>query len=133
MGALAVLALRAETNEEPLALEKAAMEGWRKGDPGPMLATLDRDVTYYHVMTGGRLDGLEAVKTLMEPYRGKPLFDSYEISEAKTQRSGSLAVLTYTLATQQGEVNRRWHGTQVYQRTEHGWRVIHTHWSLVKS
>ncbi len=133
MGLLAVCALRAETDEEPLALEQAAMEGWRKGDPGPMLATLDRDVTYYHVMPEKRLDGLEAVRAWIEPYRGRPLFDRYEISEAKTQRSGNLAVLTYTLATQQGEMSRRWHGTQVDQRTEQGWRVIHTHWSLVKS
>ena len=27
---------------------------------------------------------------------------------------------------------RGWNATEVYRRTKNGWRIIHTHWSLVK-
>ncbi|HMD71379.1 MAG TPA: nuclear transport factor 2 family protein [Bryobacteraceae bacterium] len=117
---------------EILALERQALDGWQTGDPGPMLAISDPDVTYFHVMTEKRLDGLPAVKALFESYRGMPLFDSYEMADPKVQAGGDTAVLTYILVRHVGAATTRWNATQVYQRKKDGWRIIHSHWSATK-
>jgi ketosteroid isomerase-like protein len=117
------------TAREILALEHRIMDGWFKGDPDPFLALADSDITYFHIMTASRLDGLPAVRTLVEPYRGKPLFDSYEINDAKVQAAGDMAVLTYNYVTHNGAATRRWNATQVYQRKQSAWRLIHSHFS----
>jgi hypothetical protein len=114
-----------------LALERASMEGWVKGDPEPLLRTLDPEITYIHVMTDTRLEGVAAVKALVEGYRGRPLFDSYEIVAPRIQGSGDLRVLTYQGLFRNGSLTRRWNATQVYRRKDGSWRVLHTHWSAV--
>jgi ketosteroid isomerase-like protein len=122
----------ADVASQVLALERQAMNGWIKGDPDPALAIMAPDVTYFHAVTEKRLDGIEAVKALYEPYRGRPLFDSYEIIEPRVQVAGEVAVLTYDFVRTNGTVVTHWNATQVYQRRKEGWRVIHAHWSMVK-
>ena len=92
----------------------------------------DPQITYFHVMTDKRLDGLAALKALYEPYRGMPLYDSYEITDPKVQAAGDMAILTYIMVRHNGSVTTRWNATQVYQKKPQGWRVIHSHWSQTK-
>ena len=120
---------QADAAKEILALERRVMDGWLKGDPDPILAITDPDISYFHIMTEKRIDGLPALKALFEAYRGTPLFDSYEIVDPKIQTSGEMAVLTYILVRHNGAATSRWNATQVYQRKKEGWRVIHSHWS----
>ena len=108
------------------------MDGWLKGDPGPQLAITDPQITYFHAVVENRLEGLPAVQELYERFRGRPLFDSYEILNPKVQALGDVTVLTYRLAQHAGGVTAFWNATQVYQRKKEGWRVIHTHWSSAK-
>jgi hypothetical protein len=122
----------ADTARELLALERRAMEGWLKGDPGPQLAILDPKITYIHDVVGKRLEGLAALKELYSAYRGVPLFDSYEILSPKVQVTGDMAVLTYQLVQRNGSTTRYWNATQVYTKRQEGWRTIHTHWSAAK-
>lgn len=122
----------AQTARELLALERQAMDGWAKGNPDPLLAISDPDITYFHIMTDKRLDGLPAVRALYEGFRGTPLFDSYDIVDPKVQVSGDVAVLTYIFVRRNGEATSRWNATQVYQKKKEGWRVIHSHWSMTK-
>ena len=120
--------------QEVLALERRAMDGWLKGDPDPQMALFDPQVTYFHAaVVEERIDGLAAVKQLFEPYRGRPLFDDYEILNPKVQECGEIAILTYRLARHLGGVTTFWNSTQVYRKTKDGWRVIHSHWSVAKS
>lgn len=121
-----------EPTAEILVLERGALDGWLKGDPGPQLAITDPQITYFHAVVENRLEGLPAVKELYERFRGTPLFDSYEILTPKVQVSGEVAVLTYLLAQHTGTVTTFWNATQVYQMRKEGWRVIHTHWSAAK-
>lgn len=118
-----------DTAAEIVALERKALDGWIQGNPEPALSMSDADITYFHVMTEKRLDGLTALKALVEPFRGRPLFDSYEMVEPKVQAVGDMAVLTYILVQRFGSMTSRWNGTHVYQRKPEGWRVIHSHWS----
>jgi hypothetical protein len=117
---------------EILAMERQVMDGWLKGNPDPVLAIADPEITYFHVMTEKRIDGLPALKALFEPFRGTPLFDSYEILDPKVQTGGDMAVLTYIFVRHNGGATSRWNATQVYQRKKEGWRVIHTHYSQTK-
>lgn len=119
----------ATTERELIAMERASMDGWLKGDSGPMLAGSDPDITLFHVMTQQRVEGSAAVKALYEPYAGRPLFDSYQIESPKVQTGSDMAVLTYRLVTQNGDATRRWNATEVYQKKKAGWRVIHSHFS----
>lgn len=125
-------ALAASGAETIIALERQAMDGWQKGDPEPALALFDADVTYFHAVSDKRVEGLAAVKALCEGYRGRPLFDSYEMAGPKVQQAGDIAVLTYQLVTRNGDLTRRWNATEVFQRKKEGWRVIHSHFSLVR-
>jgi len=122
----------AEIAQELLTLEHRAMDGWLKGDPDPMLALCDPGITYVHVMTAKRLNGVAEVKALFEPYSGKPLFDRYEILDPQVQVTTNTAVLTYEFVRHNGTVESHWNATQVYQRKKEGWRVIHTHWSMIR-
>ncbi|MGB7761010.1 MAG: nuclear transport factor 2 family protein [Bryobacteraceae bacterium] len=134
--ALCGLLAAADSNEaaarEILALERSALDGWQVGNPGPLLAISDPEITYFHVMTDKRLDGLPAVKALFEGYRGRPLFDSYEMADPKVQAGGDSAVLTYILVRHIGTASTRWNASQVYQRKKEGWRIVHSHWSVTR-
>ena len=118
---------------EVLALERTTLDGWQAGNPDPLLAISDPDITYFHVVTDKRLDGLPALKALFEAYRGRPLFDSYEMADAKVQSAGGdTVVLTYTLVRRLGTATTRWNASQVYQRKKEGWRIVHSHWSATR-
>ena len=132
-GVLAAADGNEATAREVLALERTTLDGWQMGNPDPLLAISDPEITYFHVVTDKRLDGLPAVKALFEGYRGRPLFDSYEMAEPKVQASGDTAVLTYTLVRHVGAATTRWNATQVYQRKKEGWRIIHSHWSATRA
>jgi ketosteroid isomerase-like protein len=131
-GMLALAQPKMDAATEILSLERRAMDGWLKGDPDPVLAITDPDITYFHIMTEKRVEGLSSLKTLFETYRGMPLFDSYEIADPKVQTSGDTAILTYILVRHNGSLASRWNATQVYQRKKEGWRVVHAHWSQTK-
>jgi hypothetical protein len=123
------LAQAADPTAEILALERKALDGLQTGNLDPYLALLDPDISYYHVMTPERVDGVAAVKALIEPYRGRSLYDRYEMLQPRVQVAGDTAVLTYTLVQYLNGAATRYHGTQVYQRKAAGWKVVHTHWS----
>ena len=131
-GAVAAADSNEATAREVIALERTALDGWQVGNPDSLLAITDPEITYFHVMTGQRLDGLPAVRALFESYRGRPLFDSYEMAAPKVQSSGDTAVLTYILVRHIGTMTTRWNATQVFERKKEGWRIIHSHWSETK-
>lgn len=47
-----------ETTREILAIEHQVLDGWQAGDPDPALTVSDPGITYFHVVTSKRLDGL---------------------------------------------------------------------------
>jgi ketosteroid isomerase-like protein len=132
-GVLAAAGPNEAVARQIVALERGALDGWQKGNPDALLEISAPEITYFHVMTAQRLDGLPAVRALFEGYRGRPLFDSYEMADPKVQSSGDTAILTYILVRHIGTVTTRWNATQVYCRKNEGWRIIHSHWSVAKS
>jgi hypothetical protein len=123
----------AESTEETIIkMERRAMDGWRDGNPDEFLKISDPEITLFHSTLETRLVGLDAVKALYEGYRGRPLFDRYEMADPKVAVSGNVAVLTYHFMTQNGSLTRRWHATEVFREGPAGWRIIHSHFSQVQ-
>ncbi len=116
--------------EELVALERAALERWLRGDPSGFLEISAPDVVYFDPYQARRVDGLAALTRIYEEVRGKIFAERFEILNPHVQRVGDAAVLTFNFASYGGgEDALRWNCTEVYRRDPGGWRIIQTHWS----
>jgi ketosteroid isomerase-like protein len=124
--------------ETIVALESGALDRWGEGDPQGFLDIMAPDETYFDPRTAKRIDGQEALKQYFAPFTGKIKIEKVEMIDPKVQRSGDLAVLTFNLVDYGGQVDggpkttARWNATEVYQRLNGSWKIVHSHWSYVK-
>jgi ketosteroid isomerase-like protein len=117
-------------SEHIIGLERAALERWGRGDPDGFLEISTADVSYFDPFTEHRLDGLPALRALYDGIRGKIQIDRSEIIEPRVQVVGDVAVLTFRFESHGSEGSVHWNTTEVYRRTDAGWRIIHTHWAF---
>jgi ketosteroid isomerase-like protein len=118
-----------------IALERAALDRWGKGDPTGFLETYAPEITYFDPGVERRLDGHAALSDYYRPFTGKVNIPRYEMIGPRVQRHGDVAVLTYNLRSESlqpdgKQVTRRWNSTSVYARMGRDWKMIHSHWSL---
>jgi ketosteroid isomerase-like protein len=123
--------------EAIVALERAALDRWGKGDPQGYLETYAPEITYFDPYQERRVDGLAAMRQLLAPIAGMVKVDRYEMIGAKVQRHGDVAVLSYNLVSHarrpSGDpVVVRWNSTAVYARLGGQWKIIHSHWSYTR-
>lgn len=121
--------------DEVIALERAALDRWGRGDPGGFLDTYADEVSYFDVATEQRIDGHAAMRDYYRPFTGKIRVARYEMISPRVQRRGDVAVLSYNLRSDAvqpdgTEVTMRWNSTAVYARSGGTWKMIHSHWSL---
>jgi len=113
-----------------LALERAAMDRWGKGDPSGFLEISSPEMTYFDPYLNGRLTGLEALTRRYEELRGTIHIDRCEFIQPTVQFCGdAAAVLTYNFVSHSGDTVNRWNCIEVYQHTKTRWEIIQTHWS----
>ena len=123
---------------EVMALESAAMERWRKGDPWGFIELYAPEITYFDTGTPQRINGLDAMRSEMVQREGKIHYDVMEFITPRTQVQGNLAVLTYrffsTLLNPDGSILSRipWNCSEVYVRIDGKWWIVHNHWSLIR-
>src|SRR5512133_1852461 len=86
-----------------LNMERRALDRWGKGDPDGFLEICDPDVVYFDPFTERRLDGIEALRTLYDNFRGKIQIDSYDILNPKAEVCGDVAVLTFNFVSRGGD------------------------------
>ena len=115
-----------------MALECAALDRWGRGDPDGFLEITAPSVVYFDPFVPSRLDTKQALAALYDGIRGQVWIDSYEMIDPKVQVSGDMAVLTFNFVSRGSEGAMRWNTTEVYQRLEGQWRIVHTHWSLTQ-
>lgn len=121
-----------------IAMEKAALDRWGKGDPRGYLEIMDTNVTYFDPFQEKRVDGFNSMKKLLEPLTGKIRVDRFEMLNPKVQREGNMALLTFNLLSyvKQSDgtekVVAQWNSSELYQKTDGYWKIIHSHWSLIK-
>jgi ketosteroid isomerase-like protein len=121
-----------DTASSIIATERAALDRWSKGDPDAFLDLYDADVVYFDPFVERRVNGYAALKAVYEQYRGKIHIDRYEMIDPKVRVSGDMAVLTFNFVSHGSEGERRWNATEIYQRKNGKWRIIHPHWSLTQ-
>src|SRR2546423_14804541 len=85
-----------------IALERAALDRWGRGDPSGFLEISAPDVVYFDPFLDQRIDGREALAAHYEPFRGKIHISRYEMDNAKVQFVGDAAVLTFNFVSYGG-------------------------------
>ena len=116
--------------EKIIALEKAALVRWGKGDPDGFLEICAPDVVYFDPYQEMRIDGLESLSKYYESIRGQVYFDRFELLNPHVNLSGNLAVLTFNYVSYTGAQASRWNCTEAYRCEPDGrWLIVQTHWS----
>jgi uncharacterized protein (TIGR02246 family) len=120
-----------------MALESAAMERWRKGDPWGFIELYAPQATYFDTGTPKRLSG-EALRAELAQRQGQIYYDVMEFIAPRVQVQEDAVVLTYrffsTRLNPDGSIASRipWNCSEVYARMDGRWRIIHNHWSFIK-
>ena len=121
--------------ETLLAQARPALERFYKGDPSGYVELFADELTYFDPRSGGRLDGIIALKDYFAPIEGKINVPRYEVLNPRIQLHGDIGVFTYNLNefASDGAVSVRWNSTEVYRRIGEEWRIIHAHWSTIEN
>jgi hypothetical protein len=120
------------TADALIAMETAALQRWGNGDPSGFLEISDSSVVYFDPLQEKRLNGLAALTRLYESLRGRIHTDTFALIDPRVQIVGDAAVLTFNYSSRNGNLHSRWNCTEVYQKTDRGWRIIQTHWSMTQ-
>jgi ketosteroid isomerase-like protein len=139
--ALSVSCRRKPNDFDPaaiVAMERANLDRWGKGDPQAYLDAYAPEVTYFDPAIDKRNDGAEAMRKYYAPLAGKIRVDHYDMIDPVVQHYGDVAVLSYNLVSMgkeaggTGTVVVRWNSTKVYALIEGNWKIVHDHWSYTK-
>ncbi len=118
--------------ETLIAMERAALDRWGKGDPDGFLEISAPQVTYFDPFIERRIDGIEGLRRHYDAIRGQVSIDRYELLNPKVEAAGDMAVLSFNFVSWTGKDEHRWNCTEVYRCMEGRWRIVQTHWSLTK-
>jgi uncharacterized protein (TIGR02246 family) len=122
---------------EVMAMEAAAMERWRQGDPWGFIEISAPDVTYFDTGTPRRIDGRDALRAEYAPREGQIHYDVMDFVAPVVRVCGDLAVLFYrffsTWLSPDGSISHRtpWNCSEVFVRRDGRWQIAHTHWSFI--
>jgi len=117
-------------------LERAALDRWSGGNPMGYAQSAAEDVTYFDdIGAQSRIAGLPKVSEYLSALEDQIPEHRYEMVDPKVQSYGDFAVLTfrYQPSSLEGQLLTPWKATTVYRRTDAGWRMVHGHWSMLKS
>ena len=119
--------------ETIVALERAALDRWCKGDPYGFVENALDNVTYFDHVTKDRIDGIAALKEHVRQFVGKVDVPRYEMPNTKVRLEGNMVVFTFNWETysREGELTSRWNATEVFVRSEGQWKYAHLHWAPI--
>src|SRR5213592_684648 len=86
--------------EQIIAIERSALDRWINFDPQGYLDLFAAEVTYFDPIPEKRVDGVEAMKTVLAPlknFKGSIKQARYEMIAPKVQHHGDVALLTFNL------------------------------------
>ena len=121
-----------------MVLESAAMQRWRQGDPWGFIEISAPEVTYFDTGTPQRINGRDALRAEYVLREGKISYDVMDFVDPQIRVCGDMAVLFYrflsTWLNPDGSIASRtpWNCSEVFQRIDGQWQIIHTHWSFIR-
>jgi ketosteroid isomerase-like protein len=121
-----------------VAMERAALDRWGKGDPQGYLEIMANEMTYFDPTQEKRVDGREALAKMLEPLTGKIKVARFDMIDPRVQRHGDSALLTFNLVSYvagpdgKERAVARWNSSELYARVVGQWRIVHSHWSYIK-
>ncbi len=114
-----------------LALERAALARWCRGDPSGFLELSDDDVGYFDPFRPRRIDGIVELTAYYEQLRGTINAVAWEVLEPRVVEIDDVAILTFCFRSWGASgAMVVWNCTEVYRRRPAGWRIAQTHWSF---
>ncbi len=115
-----------------IAMERAALDRWGKGDPDGFIEIYAPDIVYFDPFLDHKIESRDALKRLYDSIRGKVHIDHYELVDPVVQVCRDVAVLTFNFVSSGNEGESRWNTTEIYQQYRGSWHIIHSHWSLTQ-
>lgn len=129
---------QAEVAGELIAMERAALDRWGKGDSTGYLEIFAPDITYFNPFLDRRIDGFAEMSEYYLELAGEVGIEQFEMVDTRVQLHQDVAVLTYHLYNYRlhpdggKEETGRWNSTKVYARVDENWRIVHNHWAFLK-
>jgi ketosteroid isomerase-like protein len=115
-------------------MEKAALDRWKTGDTFGFVEIASEDITYFDPFLQKRVTGIKEFTDHYASFRYSFSFPGYELLNPEVQLFGDTAVLTFNfVGTGNDGSKNRWNATEVYNRFENVWKLIHSHWSVTKT
>lgn len=128
----------ADVPAKVIAMEKAALDRWGKGDPQGYIEIFASEMTYFDPRTEKRIDGKNAMIKYLEPIKGLVKVGRFDMVDPKVQVYGPSALLTFNLKSYikapdgSEKLAAYWNSTESYALIGDDWRITHSHWSYVK-
>ena len=113
--------------------EKGALDKWINRNVWGYLDLFAENATYFDTSTKMQLIGYKAIKDYIAPWDGKIYAPRYEMQNIDIKVNGNIGVLTYNLYdfNESNDTTALWNSSEIYQKIEGEWKIIHSHWSLV--
>ena len=126
--------LAAQSPEILIKLEKASLDRWATGDTSGYTELGAEDVTYFAEGSDTLIVGFKAFKAANDAIDGQFTIPRYEMIDPQVRYIGSVGLLIYTLSNfnKAGEVTSRWKSTEIFQKIGDNWKLIHSHWTLIR-
>ncbi len=111
-----------------ISMERTALES---GTANSFLAISAPDVIYQDPSMDKPIEGLEALTAFYAKFPADTDPTPGEMSNPHVQVMGDVAVLSFHYVSHKGGKRQTfWNCTEVYRKTDAGWRIVNTHWSL---
>lgn len=111
-----------------ISMERAALDS---GTGNSFLAISTSDVVYQDPFLDKPIEGLKALTAFYATFPADNDPTPGEMSNAYVQVLGDVAVLSFHYVSHKGGKHQTfWNCTEVYRKTDAGWRIANTHWSL---
>lgn len=123
--------LEAAALEELVAQERAVLDVYFAESNSTVYVDMyaEDDVTYIDPSSGGVLKD-QAAKDYLLSFSGQIPPLAYEIVDPSVNLSGDTAIFTFNVEMfSDGAPVGAWNTTEIHQRTDGGWEMLHAHWS----
>lgn len=116
-----------------LETEKQAMNKWINRNVWGYLNLFAEESTYFDNTTKLKLNGFEAIKAYIAPWDGRIYGAGYKMVNVDIKVNCNTGILTYNLYNfnEVKDTTALWNSTEIYQKIDGNWKIIHSHWSLV--